>query len=126
MSLEFEPIFVRLRAILQKHARRFSVTDHTPKLYCLEARVGRATLQAWRGKVKRRQIPVAWAEIEKPCVSFHLMGLYGNARLCEDMPKDLKARMQGKTCFNFKSHYMDAADPPFVTRFDKKVSHLPG
>ena len=32
------------------------------------------------------------------------MGLYGNARLCEDMPKDLKARMQGKTCFNFKTH----------------------
>jgi len=27
---------------------------------------------------------------------------------------------------SYASHYIDAADPPFVTRFDKKVSHLPG
>ena len=30
------------------------------------------------------------------------MGIYGNTRLLDGMSKELKARMQGKTCFNFK------------------------
>jgi len=103
MSSEFESIFVRLRAILQKHAGRFSVTNDTPERYSLEGSVGPATLQAWGGKVKKRLIPVAWVEIGKSYVSYHLMGLYGNARLHAGMSKELKARMQGKTCFNFKT-----------------------
>jgi hypothetical protein len=32
------------------------------------------------------------------------MGIYGNTRLLDDMSQELKARMQGKTCFNFKYH----------------------
>jgi len=31
------------------------------------------------------------------------MGVYGNAMLLDGMSKELKARMQGQTCFNFKS-----------------------
>ena len=31
------------------------------------------------------------------------MGVYGNTALLDGMSKELKARMQGKTCFNFKS-----------------------
>jgi hypothetical protein len=44
---------------------------------------------------------VAWVEIGKAYVSYHLMGLYRNAPLLAGMSKALKARMQGKTCFNF-------------------------
>ena len=32
------------------------------------------------------------------------MGVYGNVKLLDGMSKELKARMQGKTCFNFKRH----------------------
>ncbi len=32
------------------------------------------------------------------------MGVYGNVKLLDGMSKELKARMQGKTRFNFKSH----------------------
>jgi hypothetical protein len=32
------------------------------------------------------------------------MGIYENAKLRDSISKELKARMQGKTCFNFKSH----------------------
>jgi hypothetical protein len=39
----------------------------------------------------------------QPTFAAHLMGVYGNAQLLEGMSKDLKARMQGKTCFNFKT-----------------------
>jgi hypothetical protein len=31
------------------------------------------------------------------------MGVYGNAALSDGMSGELKSRMQGKTCFNFKS-----------------------
>ena len=47
-------------------------------------------------------IPVAWVQIGKAYVSYHLMGVAGNAKLCDAMSVKLKARMQGKTCFNFK------------------------
>ena len=47
-------------------------------------------------------IPVAWVQKGKAYVSYHLMGVYGNTKLRDGMSKELKAHMQGKTCFNFK------------------------
>lgn len=102
MPTEFETIFVRLRSILQKHAGTLSVTVNGRDGYCLEGRTGPATLAAWGGKMKKPMIPVAWVEIGKTYVSYHLMGMYGNTRLRDSMSKELQARMQGKTCFNFK------------------------
>lgn len=104
MSTEFETIFVRLRSILQKHAGTLSVNDNGRDRYCLEGRVGPATLAAWGGKMKKPTIPVAWVEVGKAYVSYHLMGMYGNTALREGMSKGLRARMQGKTCFNFKKN----------------------
>jgi hypothetical protein len=104
MSTEFESIFVRLRSILQKHAGTLSVKDNARDRYCLEGHVGPATLAAWGGKMKKPMIPVAWVEIRKAYVSYHLMSLYGNTRLLDGMSKELQARMQGKTCFNFRSN----------------------
>ena len=49
-------------------------------------------------------MPVAWVQMGKAYVSFHLMPVYVNAKLREGMSKQLKARMQGKSCFNFKSN----------------------
>jgi hypothetical protein len=102
MSGAFDSTFRALRSILQKHAGKFSVKD-SARCYSLEGTVGPATLQAWGGKLKRRTIPVGWVQIGKGYVSYHLMGLAGNAKILEGMSKELKARMQGKTCFNFKS-----------------------
>src|ERR1700674_3440389 len=101
---EFQSIFARMRGILQKHAGTLSVKDDAPDHYSLEASAGPAALQAWGGKMKRPLLPVAWVQIGKAYVSYHLMGVYGNARLRDSMSKGLKARMQGKTCFNFKSN----------------------
>jgi hypothetical protein len=104
MNPEFGSIFARLRDILREHAGTLSVKSDTADRYCLEAGVGPATVRAWRGEVRKPMIPVAWVQIGKACVSCHLMGVYGNRKLLEGMSKELKARMQGKTCFNFKSH----------------------
>jgi hypothetical protein len=48
-------------------------------------------------------MPVAWVEIGKTYVSFHHMGVYARPDLLTSVSKELKARMQGKSCFNFKS-----------------------
>ena len=104
MPAELKSIFLTLRAILQKQADGLSVTDDAPDRYCLEGPAGPATLRAWGGKVKRPLIPVAWVEIGKSYVSYHLMGVYGNPKLQDDMSKQLNAHMQGKTCFNFTTN----------------------
>ncbi len=102
MPAEFETIFARLRSILTKRVPPLRVVEDTPKRYCLEAQVGPAALQAWGGKMKRPTIPVAWVQIGKAYVSYHLMAVYGNPEALKGMSKELRARMQGKSCFNFK------------------------
>ena len=97
---EFESVFVDLRAILKRQSAAFSVSEDTPIRYCLEAPIGPATLKAWGGRAKRSTIPIAWTEIGKTYVSFHLMSL---AAAPTPPSKALKARLQGKTCFNFSS-----------------------
>ena len=99
---EFDSIFAKLRAILRKHAGTLRVKEDTAGCYCLEGPAGPATLRAWGGKMKRPTIPVAWVQIGKAYVSYHLMALYGSAPLSEGLSAELKARRQGKTCFNFK------------------------
>jgi hypothetical protein len=103
MTSDFDTVFERLRGILRKHAGELTVSEDSVTRYCLEGQVGPATLRAWGGKEKTPMIPVAWVQIGKAYVSFHLMGVYGNAKLLESMPQGLKKRMQGKTCFNFSA-----------------------
>ena len=47
-------------------------------------------------------MPIAWVQIGKGYVSYHLMPIYGCPALLDDVSAKLKARMQGKSCFNFK------------------------
>ena len=101
-SEEFGKIFARLRGILSPLARSLSVAEDTPTRYCLEGRVGPAALKAWGGKMKKPTIPVAWVQTGNAYVSFHLMGAYEDSEALKGMSKELAARMQGKTCFNFK------------------------
>lgn len=98
-----QSVFERLRDILKTHAKNFTVSANTPDHYGLQAPVGPATVTAWRGKMKSPVISVAWIKIEKSYVSFHLMGVYGNPKLLDGCSADLMARMQGKSCFNFKT-----------------------
>jgi hypothetical protein len=83
------------------HAQSLSVNENTPAFYCLAGTPGPATLHAWRGKMKRPTIPVAWVKIGKSYISYHLMGVSTNAKLRGTLSKELRARMQGTSCFNF-------------------------
>jgi hypothetical protein len=48
-------------------------------------------------------MPIAWVEIGKSYVGYHLMPVYGNPKLLDGFSKELRKRMQGKSCFNFKA-----------------------
>jgi TonB family protein len=89
--------------LLEVHAGEFSVADDTEGRYGLEGPVGPATVHAWGGMVKTGTIPVAWVSVGKEYVSYHLMGVQGNPRLMATLSAELRARMQGKSCFNFKT-----------------------
>jgi hypothetical protein len=93
MNSDFESIFVRLRGILQKHSAALTVTADAPDHYCLQV--------AFSPKLKK-PFPVAWVKIGKAYVSYHFMPVYMFPRLLDSRSDKLRARMQGKSCFNFK------------------------
>jgi hypothetical protein len=94
MNSEFEGVFSELRAILVRHAGSLSVTEDSANRYCLEG-----------GRHPKHQtpMPIAWVQIGKAYVSFHHMGVYARPDLLKGVSKELRARMQGKSCFNFTS-----------------------
>jgi hypothetical protein len=114
MSSEFQPMFAALRAILRKHCAGWTVQEDSVTCYSLTGRPGPATLRAWSGKLKKPIIPLAWVQIGKAYVSYHLMGVYGNPALLARTSKELKARMQGKSCFNFNT-----IDPALLRELDE-------
>ena len=90
---EFAETFAALRAILEPHAKRMTVTVDEPGHYQLASptmtdRVGRPLF-------------CASVQIKKNYVSYHLMPVYSNKRLRDSLSASLKKRMQGKSCFNF-------------------------
>jgi len=102
MPVSLEPTFKRLRAVLQEQQANFAVSRDTSTHFSLQAPVGPATIKAWGGKAKAASMPVAWIAVKKNYVSYHLMGIYMNPKLEAKLSDSLRARMQGKSCFNFK------------------------
>ncbi|MDI1318900.1 MAG: hypothetical protein PSW75_01735 [bacterium] len=95
---EFEPVFAALREILRRNAGKLAVVEDSSRRFCL---------QGGLHPTHKRPMPVAWVEIGKNYVSFHHMGAYGFPQVLKNISPELKARMQGKSCFNFQS--VDAA-----------------
>lgn len=93
MSAEFESIFARLREILRPYAARLTVTADARDHYCLAV--------DYSPKFKKG-FPVAWVQISKAYVSYHFMPVYAIPSLLDAVSPKLRARMQGKSCFNFK------------------------
>jgi hypothetical protein len=103
MSVQLVPVYARLRSLLQARNSGLAVNKDAANHFGLVAPVGPATLKAWGGKQKAPRIPVAWVEVKKSYVSFHLMGIYMNPKLESALSERLRAHMHGKSCFNFKT-----------------------
>ena len=90
---QFQSTFNSLKAILKKYEKYLTVKLDKKDPF---------NLYAGYSQKNKRDIYFAGVEIKKNYVSFHLMSVYINPELLKDISPDLKKRMQGKSCFNFK------------------------
>lgn len=92
---EFARVFAELKKLVQPLARRMTVLANTPDKFILEGGYAEAYgKKMWFGGVQRG----------KAYVSFHLIAVYAFPDLLKDVSPKLRARMQGKSCFNFTKH----------------------
>jgi len=91
---DFAGAFAGLKAILAPYAGKCIVVHDTSDNYYLNTR-----------HIMKNKQPLFFAGVRKgkAYVRFHLMPLYASPELLMKMSPELKKRMQGKSCFNFKS-----------------------
>lgn len=89
-----QAVFADLRQRLHAYASRLAVVrDDEQELY-LDTR----HLQA-----NKKPLFFGAVQLKKSFVSVHLMPVYVTPALLDGMSPGLRARMQGKSCFNFKA-----------------------
>jgi hypothetical protein len=87
-------VFEALRDILKKHTRTMKVKDDTAAHYSVDAGYSETWKKdVWFGGVRRG----------KNYVSYHLMAVYTCPDLLKGLSPEMRKRMQGKACFNFKT-----------------------
>lgn len=91
---DLDSVFSDLRAILTPYAKRLDVKSDTTTRYYLDSKLPDA---------KGKAVFFGAAMLKTKFVSFHLMPVYINTELLKGMSPELKKRMQGKSCFNFKT-----------------------
>ena len=87
-------VFEELKTILKAYAETFTVKKDTADTYYLDG--------PYSGKWKK-ELFFGSAQIKKNYVSYYLMPVYMYPELLKDVSLQLKKRMQGKSCFNFKT-----------------------
>ncbi len=98
MAAEFTAVFAALKTVLAPYAKRLAVKSDTAAEYALVTKSPSPFPQH-----KGHPMDFASIRLGKAYVSFHLMPIYMRPDLIKTIPPDLKKRMQGKTCFNFKT-----------------------
>src|SRR5438477_6946561 len=90
---DFNEVFARLKAIFKPYAKKMVVVQDTPKWYYLDTHY-----------IMKNKKPLGFGAVRlgKNYVSFYLMSIYARPELLKGMSPELKKRMQGKSCFNFK------------------------
>jgi len=91
---DFDQVFNDLKKIMLPYARKLICkTDSERELYVDTEYFLKNKKPLWFGAV----------QIKKNYVSYHLMPVYLNPALLEGISSELKKRMQGKSCFNFRT-----------------------
>ena len=91
-------VFETLKGVLEKNTRGLAVKADTASEYDVVGKVASPFPQhkgqpMWLGAVR----------LGKAYVSYHLVPVYMNPALQKMISPELKKRMQGKACFNFKT-----------------------
>lgn len=92
-QIDFTLIFEQLRNILKPYAGNLTVKTDTSDTYYLDGPYS----EKWK-----KELFFGSAQIKKNYVSFYLMSVYMYPELLKDISPELRKRMQGKSCFNFK------------------------
>ncbi len=89
----FNEVFDRLKGIFKPYAKKMEVAYDTRTYYLLNTR-----------HIMKNKQPLCFGGVRrgKNYVSFYLMSVYASPDLLKGMSPELKKRMQGKSCFNFK------------------------
>ncbi len=95
MPSDFAAVFAALKPLFTRHAKKGVVLHDEPGKYYLGTHEVRAKdgYRTWLGGI----------EIKKTYVAVHLVPVYADPSLLDDISPALKKRMQGKNCFNFRS-----------------------
>ena len=89
---DLSAVFSELRSIMAPYAESLEVkTDSESDLYLDTKHIQKNKKPLFFGAV----------QVKKSFVSFHLMPVYLKPELLSGLSPALKARMQGKSCFNF-------------------------
>jgi hypothetical protein len=89
----FAATFTQLKDVMSAFVPELRVTADEPRKYYLVTKAN-----SWKGG------PMFFGAVMmgKAYVSYHLMPLYACPDLVKKISPDLKQRMQGKSCFNFR------------------------
>ncbi|MEK7727143.1 MAG: hypothetical protein AAB354_01955 [candidate division KSB1 bacterium] len=90
----FEATFKRLKAVLKEYEKRMVLKSGGPENYYLNTPLT---------EKYQKELFFGAVQIKKNYVSYHLMPVYMFPELLKDVSPTLKKRMQGKSCFNFKT-----------------------
>jgi hypothetical protein len=90
---DLRPVFERLKKIFTPYEPKMNVAQDIDKMYVLNTRY-----------LLKKNYPLMFGGVRlgKNYVSFHLMSVYATPDEVKTMSRELKKRMQGKSCFNFK------------------------
>lgn len=90
---EFKKVFEELKSIFKPYAKKMDVAHDTDTYYLLNTR-----------HIMKNKQPLCFGGVRlgKNYVSFYLMTVYASPDLLKAKSPELKKRMQGKSCFNFK------------------------
>lgn len=95
---DFSAVFAALKPIFGSHAKKLHVVVDNDAEYTLVS-----AIQCPLPEKKGERIYFGAIKIGKAYVSFHLFPLYMNPELVSTISPALRKRMQGKTCFNFRT-----------------------
>jgi hypothetical protein len=98
MAADFAAVFAALKPVFARYSGRLAVKADTPVEYTLVTKSASPFPQH-----KGQPMYFGSVRLGKAYVSFHLMPIYMSPALMKSISPALKKRMQGKTCFNFKT-----------------------
>ena len=90
---DFFSVFEQLKIILKPYAEKLTLKVDTSDTYYIDGPYS----EKWK-----KQLFFGSAQIKKNYVSFYLMPVYMYPELLQGISPELRKRMQGKSCFNFK------------------------